>query len=1032
MKNKVISLILIIPLVLMFCVLSAANLATLKVPIAVSSVTIFHEPQENINLAESNEFQIHAQVMPRNASNKELIYSCERVNGKPFPNLEIDEKGLVKANSNGTAKITVTTKDGAYKKSFLLEVTSTLATDLLTSLNTTNDIFVGDEFVLNAKVVPNETLDKTVKFTSSNANIVNINELTGECIAISSGKVTLTATLENGLNGEIKKEIEVLVLPNASSSLITFNGKQNFSDKIFTNDYIDKVVVEVNFTSFHELGLTLTTDDIILQYDKSSAESVSLTQIENNNGIYKYNLDLQGINSDNFYLKACLNYEGYENFYSEISLDKVIDLNDIDINLSNFKDYIKKNETLPFNIEILPKDFTGYNINAYFKNDNIQLWWISGKTYQIKGLEIGINTLYVEIIVEDEVIKTYTKNIEVLNPPESLNFLANSEKYGLEELLTIGNEQIINDEYVVKNHTFNFTTTVDLKYIEFKTSDESIAKFVNNELVILNEGKITITATELQSKLLGNSDPLVSTLDIRCVKGVEVGSKDVEIENYKDLVKATKDNKQVVITNDIDLGEKLVEVNENTGVASIVNNRTESECAKILNEEINQIETSSEWNYYKYNKDFNAQTPPLINYIIKFTNNCYGNGYVLNANNITNMVKDRKTGELFSFAKFKGPLDLVAIQGASVKAQDNICFIASDNVMLNNVELVGANMHGLDSNDLSELNYVGTVLEIMGDNVKVVNSRINNGRTCVRVFGKESGNLDKINVLIESCIISNAREFLVKMGTNAKIYGEFKNRDTDKLNDGVSDNVWEECSPKIQNFRHLNDGTLSQSEYNALVAEYKESPEYQALIKTNLTIKNCVLHTSGLFSIGLESSFAGPALDGGKWNSYDFNAYGWRQIAGTSYPTQLNLEGSIKIYDWKNISHINSSILIEGGLFDFNISKMIENLYNNGQFNDIISIIDGEKYAHGGIVMYGGGKNYALVNTDLENVEELNNYSINLDSLNTNLTSILKYASGKENFRMFMYGKNSQFNYYQQVIELENGTAYQNIGKYIF
>ena len=312
MKNKVISLILIIPLVLMFCVFSAANLATLKVPIAVNGVTIFHESQEIINLAETNEFQINAQVMPRNATNKALKYVPESVNGKNFPNLSIDENGLVKASGYGTAKITVSTIDGAYKKSFLLEVTSTLATDLNISLSEATEIFVGDEFVLNAKVVPNESLDKSVKFASSNTNVVRINELTGKCNAISSGRVTLTATLDNGLNGKIEKSIDVIVLPSASSSLITFNGKQNFSDKIFTDDYKDKLIIEVNFTSFHELGLTLNSNDIILQYDKSTIETVSpLTEIKDDNhnteGIYTYKLDLEGLKGD-FYLKASLNY----------------------------------------------------------------------------------------------------------------------------------------------------------------------------------------------------------------------------------------------------------------------------------------------------------------------------------------------------------------------------------------------------------------------------------------------------------------------------------------------------------------------------------------------------------------------------------------------------------------------------------------------------------------------------------------------------------------------------------------------------
>ena len=45
---------------------------------------------------------------------------------------------------------------------------------------------------------------------------------------------------------------------------------------------------------------------------------------------------------------------------------------------------------------------------------------------------------------------------------------------------------------------------------------------------------------------------------------------------------------------------------------------------------------------------------------------------------------------------------------------------------------------------------------------------------------------------------------------------------------------------------------------------------------------------------------------------------------------------------------------------------------------------------------------------------------------------MLKYASGKEEFRALMYGKNSSFNYYKQQTDMQSGEAYNNLGKYVF
>ena len=1012
MKNRIVSLILVIPLVLLFCVFSASNIVSLSVPIAVSSVSIFHDEQEIVNLAQVDEFQINAQVYPKNATNKGLIYSYEVINKGVMPEstfLEINENGLVKAKGCGTAKISVTTKDGAYKKSFILEVVSTKATDLIVNLDKTDDIFVGDEFNILATVLPQEALDKNVKFESNNNNVLTVDEVSGECKAISSGVATITATLENSLQGRMQKVVDVVVLPQVSKSLISLGGKQNLQKSTFNHNY--STIMEVNYSDAFSLGKELAQEDIILDYDSSSADEVLLTLEENNNGIYKFKLTINGIKTSLFNLKASLNYGEAKNYSSEINLKKLQNVNELDVSLTEIGEYLKLSSQKMFKVSVNPEDFESYSINASTTDNNISVNKI-GNLYYIKANSLGSADLIIKITVDGQVVKTITKNIAVVNPPTSINFSKSSNTYGIENLFAVASEKIVNNTYQVQNHVFEFTTQVeDINNIEYSTSDCSIAEFQNNELVIKKDGEITIFAKYKYAEAMGLN--ISCSLDIRCVNGVNVST-------YNELVKATEDGKQVVLTNDIMLGEKLIEINED-GTTTLL--KSEAECAEILESEVHKMKTTGEWNFYKYCSEYLYQEAPEINYIIKFTNNCYGNGFVLNANNITNLIDG--TDSPYSFAEFKGPLDLVSVFGASVKAQDNICFIASDNVVIDNVELVGANLNGNEGTSLSQLNCSGTVLEVMGDNVKVVNSRVRNGRNCIRVYGKEYGNQEKINVLIESCIISNAREFLIKMGTNKKLYGDFKNKSTVDISNKASltNQDWEDCSPKINGYESLNK-IMSETEYNNLVALYKNDSAYQDLIMTNLTVKNCVLHTSGLFAIGLESSFAGPALDGGIYAGFlDFEAFGWVDIAGTSYPTQLNLEGDVKIYDWKKLSNVDSSVLIEGDILNFDISAMVKNLAENGH-EDILSVIDDEEYAHGGIVMYGGGKNYCLVNTENLTTEQFNNYRVSFSEMNTGLSSLLEIAAGRESFRLFMYGNNSNSSYLKQVSDMQDGSAY--------
>ena len=136
------------------------------------------------------------------------------------------------------------------------------------------------------------------------------------------------------------------------------------------------------------------------------------------------------------------------------------------------------------------------------------------------------------------------------------------------------------------------------------------------------------------------------------------------------------------------------------------------------------------------------------------------------------------TDQLKSDALFKGPLNFVSMSESSsslvsVKAQDNISFAVYENVTLNNVVLSSCDIKAdKDRNyDLTDLTYVGTTVEVFGDNVNIDYCRINNGRTVLRVFGDIEDSSKVINVNVKNSVLSSAREFIIRMGTNAFVDG---------------------------------------------------------------------------------------------------------------------------------------------------------------------------------------------------------------------------------------------------------------------
>ncbi len=1018
MKYKIISLIMIIPVVLMLCVFSAVNIVSLSVPIPVVGINLNNSLEEYLDIANTNDtVVIKANVEPTNATNKEIIYTTEPVEGKKEAKVIISADGVITPLEVGTLKVICTTVDGAYIKSFILEVGSTKATDLIVKLpNESDTVVVGDTFTFISEVYPTY-VGAQVEWTSLNEDILMVNRFTGEATAVSAGNVTIQAKIADGIDGDIIRNIDLKVVDKATNSGILINGSEAYVSKTYYNSV--SLLAYINIEN-QDNDFVLTEDYLSLEYDNSQIESVAKTVRSNSliELIINFKEDFIGQST----IRANIDLPQYVDKYATITIDKIGDAEDFDVSINGLQEYMKLGGRILFDVNVIP-NVSGAEYSISIEDNTIVSAIQSENIFQLSALKVGKTNLTLTTTLNGVILNEYNTTIEVLNPVSNLNLVEGINTYGISNQLAIGGYKLANEEYVTNNYKFELASDVQGNLL-WETSDSNIATISQEgELAVVGDGLVTVTVTDKDSILLNR--PVSASITVRCV------SEGVNVSTYKELMKASLDKKAIVLSNSIDLGEKLIQINED-GSTTLLKSR--EECARILNSEVFEMPTTYEWNYYKYAE--NATTPPTIKYCIRFDNNLYGNGYTLNANNITNIVDG--TGSLYDFAVFRGALDFVKVKSASgtdtssVKGQDNIAFVIGENVMIDNVELVGANLRGDREADLNQLNFVGTTVEVVGDNVEINNSRIRNGKTVLRVYGDENDSMKKINVTLNSCILSYAREFIVKLGTNAVIKGELKDKSYN-LSQGLSESseIWQQCAPKIENYRHLNDKSLSVSEYEALVQSYLNDQNYQSLIKTNLTLNNCSLVTSGLLSIGIESRFAGPALDGGRWNSWNFYEQGWRQIAGTSYPVQLNLMGSVKIYDWKDLNKIDSSTLMDGNLFSIDMSQMISAVSKNEAYQSIVTEIDGKTYVHGGIVMYGGGKNYALININ-DNIEKFGNYALALQDINTSLTKMMSYAAGKEAFRFFVYDKNSQFNYNQQELELSNGTAYTQIGKYLY
>lgn len=411
-----------------------------------------------------------------------------------------------------------------------------------------------------------------------------------------------------------------------------------------------------------------------------------------------------------------------------------------------------------------------------------------------------------------------------------------------------------------------------------------------------------------------------------------------------------------------------------------------------------EIESTYDTKFLNYvNKTYNAKQSTKIKVGIYAQKDIYGNGFSINMHSLTypngtGTITTQGETNIKPIASdpFKGPLDLFAITYqqdfksykpvASIEGQDNIGLLLKGD----NIHVKDLNIKSCDNvSYISNLEYVGTTIELMGNNISIDNSILQNGRNVLRSYSN-------YNINVSNSIIRFARNFLVKVGSNNITYSSAPNTYPTWTNDDRYD--------------------------------------------SSISFTNTQFIRSGFFSIGVEAHFNGTYLvngDGGMGFVYG-NGYG-----GTSKGTMLTLDKKSKFYDWKDVDQIDSSSLIQ--LKDSALSDVASKILDNFDIKQIIkSTISTEEnkkfayikkneiqydsngnpqkdnngnvitkevtYVHGGVAFYGGGYNYSSILSTGSTLES----TTGLNLLQATLTGLITQFSGTQPFNFYIYTNDNE------------------------
>lgn len=1012
MKKKIIALIMIIPIVFLIALFSVGKAAGVYADIPVTGIQITTQNEDgfiDVDVADYDPIAFLAQVQPVNARNQKYSLEISGVGGDEAPDGFKIIDGKLYIDSVGKVKITAISAEKGFKDSVIVSAYSTKVLKIFPLVNRIEDggeiveIEVGDDiveieggdYVFGAKLYPENLSGETRIFEEIGGNhILKLNAVTGVAQALFSGETQVRITCPEGREG-LEKILKVKVNVDTDSTGFAVNGKSSGA----------KVTVKNK----------ATTAKIFVESKNDALEISDLTLPE---GVTASGI--KRISENKFVLTLSFDKE-----FSDEAISGKVGATDFSLEFTEYNLDVRTSYYDGEGDEIKQKNNTKVTYVAYSESeDDVDVTFEiidgadvitleqHGQFATIAATKRGVAHIKITAKHDGKVIKEIEKTIRVVPNVYSMEFADSAKEYGIENILTIGGKnpkgrpdtRTIFVRVVTEAGTETFTDEFmnvafsdDNSLFSCKAQPATNADAVSAEIRATGTGLTTLNA-ELKNYNQYFGTNICAKIRLRAVKdGRNVG-------NYEELKTVTEAGHIVVLTSDVMLGVK------SDGTAM-----TEDE----LKKDVKKFITTYDKTYLE-----NSKENQYVQYLIEFKNHVYGNGFEINADKFTQCKDATGLPKIF-----KGPLNFVAISSASVKGQDNISFLVrTDNVLINNVVLKGCSDDSLLEEDgqfnLSKLNYVGTTLEI-AKSAKLLNSRVSNGRTVVRIFAggstmgspvvedKSAFNVqdEKINVHIESCVLSNAREFILKIGSNRAL--KQTNEVQRKLRKEKDNEYYSPYDESNKTDKYFNDNYLIN----------------------DVTLKNSVLETSGLFSVGMETHFSGEFLLGDTITT-------WKDCAATSYASALRIVGDVKMLDWKNLSNVDSSTLIEvtGDANDWlsmNVAEMMKEVANvDKKCRDIILNVGGTEYVHGGIAFYGGGYNYSYLDLTRANDEtkQFGVYDVNISVLENSKDEniqkqgkMLPMAAGAGDFRFYLYNNKSSRNLSWQESIKNQGNQGENI-----
>ncbi len=293
-RKRLLTLVLALAMVLTSVSVPSTTAEAAK-KVKVKKVQITSPKKKTATLVKGKTLQIKVKVTPKNAKNKKVSYKS---NKKKIAS--VSSKGKVKGLKKGTAKITVTAKDGSKKKATLtVKVVNPVKVKKVALSKKTATVYVGKKVTLKATVTPKNATDKAVTWKTSSSKIAKVTSK-GVVTGVKAGTATITATAKDGSKKKAtckvtvkkastptptpaKKTLESIAVTKAPTKTDYFVGDKfdpaGMEVKATYSDKSTKALAQTAYTFTPASTLRVTDKKVTVSYTEGGVTKTAQTEI---------------------------------------------------------------------------------------------------------------------------------------------------------------------------------------------------------------------------------------------------------------------------------------------------------------------------------------------------------------------------------------------------------------------------------------------------------------------------------------------------------------------------------------------------------------------------------------------------------------------------------------------------------------------------------------------------------------------------------------------------------------------------------